>query len=255
MIIAVANQKGGVGKTTTAAALAVNLAQMGYRVLAVDADPQASLTTCLGMTEEEASARPNLFTVLAGRHQLRDAIVEIRGVHIIPAHIGMAHLERRLQAQLDKERILWRLMAPLRPEYDVMVLDSPPSLGLYAYNVLAVCDTVLSPIQCEPLAMDGLTLLMETLAEVRDCGLNPNCALGGAVLTMFDQRRNVDKRVSGTIRRALGPVVFETTIPRDVRLVEMTERGDVAALYGESAGAAAYRKLAEEVAQRWLKAS
>jgi len=253
MIIAVANQKGGVGKTTTTAALAVGLARLGYRVLAVDVDPQANLTTTLGIDEEAAARRPNLFTVLERMDRLDDAITEAAGgVQLVPSYIALAHSERRLQSQMDRERILRRLLEPVLPNYDVVLLDSPPSLGLFAYNCLGACDTVLSPIQCEPLAMDGLTMLLETLAEVRECGLNPRCELGGAVLTMYDARRNVDKRVMTTIREALGLTAFETVIPRDVRLVEMTERGDVSVLDGDSAGAVAYRKLAQEVAQRWL---
>lgn len=253
MIIAVANQKGGVGKTTTTAALAFNLAKLGYNVLAVDVDPQASLTATLGIDEETAARNPNLFTVVERMHPLGAAMIEVSPrLHLVPSHIALAHSERRLQAQMDRERILRRLLEPVLPSYDVVLLDSPPSLGLFAYNCLGACDTVLAPIQCEPLAMDGLTMLLETLAEVREAGLNPKCELGGAVLTMYDTRRNVDKRVVATLQSGLGDLAIGTIIPRDVRLVEMTERGDVSVLDGESAGAVAYRKLAQEVAKRWL---
>lgn len=253
MIIAITNQKGGVGKTTTTAALAVGLGRQGCRVLAVDVDPQANLTTTMGISEEEAARRPNLFTVLEGMDKVEDAVVETSpSVHLIPSYIALAHTERRLHTEMNREQILRRLLSPILPDYDVVLLDSPPSLGIFTYNVLGMCDTVLTPIQCEPLALDGLTLLLETLSEVRESGLNDNCSIGGAVLTMYDARRNVDKRVSETIREALRDLAFETVIPRDVRLVEMTERGDVSVLDGDSAGALAYRELAQEVAARWL---
>lgn len=252
-IIAVANQKGGVGKTTTAAALSVGLQNLGYKVLAVDVDPQANLTSTLGVDEKTAAASPNLFTVIEGLDTMAEAITKTSsGVDLVPSYIGLAHSERSMNMEFGRERILKRLLEPLMGDYDVLVLDSPPSLGIFAYNVLAMCDTVLSPIQCEPFALDGLALLIDTLDDLRDAGLNPNCQLGGAVLTMYDGRRNIDKRVVEALREALEALAFQTVIPRDVRLVEMTERGDVSALNGASAAAVAYRELVKEVASRWL---
>lgn len=252
MIIAVANQKGGVGKTTTTAALAINLRRMGYGVLAVDVDPQANLTTALGITQAKAMDRPNLFTLIEEVDDPKRAPMETgSSVWLIPSINGLAHAD--LHNKIDRERILSRILRPLSGEYDVILLDSPPSLGLLTINALAACDTVIVPTQSEAFAVDGLAQLMDTMSDLRRYEVNPSCDIGGVVLTMFDQRRNLDKRIAGLIRESLGDVVFEATIPRDVRLAEYGETGDVLLIEGESNGAVAYRALAEEVSDRWLR--
>lgn len=252
MIIAIANQKGGVGKTTTTAALGVNLTRMGYRVLAVDADPQANLTTALGVPQEDAVDRPNLFTIVEELDAPETAPVETpTGVWLIPSINGLAHAD--LHNKMDRERILTRLLGPIADRHDVILIDSPPTLGLLTINALAAADTVIVPTQTEAFAVDGLAQLMDTMDALRRYEVNPRCEIGGVVLTMYDGRRNLDKRVSSVIRETLGDVVFSTTIPRDVRLAEYGETGDTALIEGESQGAAAYRELAKEVADRWLR--
>lgn len=252
MIIAVANQKGGVGKTTTTAALAINMGRMGKRVLVVDVDPQANCTTTLGIGVDRAKDQPNMFGVFDGLEAIQATFVDVApGVTLAPSHISLAYCERSLNQQIDRERVLSRALKSVDDRFDVILLDSPPSLGVFAFNVFAACDTVLVPIQSEPLALDGISLLLDSLEDVRRFGLNPRCDVGGVVLTMFDQRRNIDKRVQASVREIFEGVVFETTIPRDVRLVEFTETADASILEGDSNAAVAYRRLAEEVVNRW----
>lgn len=252
MILAVANQKGGVGKTTTTAALAVNLGRMGKRVLVVDVDPQANCTTTLGISADRVQDRPHMASVFSGLESIEDTFIDVApGVTLAPAHISLAYCERSLNQQIDRERVLSRALKSMADRFDVVLLDSPPSLGVFAFNVFAACDTVLVPIQSEPLALDGISLLLDSLEEVRKFGLNPSCDVGGVVLTMFDQRRNIDKRVMEAVRDVFADVVFDTTIPRDVRLVEFTETADASILDGESNAAIAYRQLAQEVIDRW----
>lgn len=253
MIIAVSNQKGGVGKTTTTAALAINLGTMGKRVLVVDVDPQANCTTTLGVRPDQVAERPSMFSVFEDIEELADTLVNVApGVTLAPSHISLSACERSLNQKVDRERVLARKLRPMRDQFDVILLDSPPSLGVFAYNVFAACDTVLVPIQSEPLALDGISLLLDSLEEVRSYELNPRCDVGGVVLTMFDQRRNIDKRVQASVRDIFADVVFDTTIPRDVRLVEYTETADASILAGDSNAAVAYRQLAEEVVARWV---
>lgn len=251
MIMAIANQKGGVGKTTTTAALSVHLHRMGHSVLAVDLDPQHNLTTALGVGQETALGRPNLFTLVEEQDEPGVAPAETAsGVWLIPAIHGLAYAD--LHTKMDRERILARILRPLSSKYDAILLDSPPSLGLLTINALAACDTVLVPAQTEAFAVDGLSQLMDTLFDLRRYEVNPKAEIGGVALTMYDQRRNLDKRIAGIIRESLGDVVFATTIPRDVRLAEFGETADIQLIEGESQGALAYRELAKEVSARWL---
>lgn len=188
MIIAIANQKGGVGKTTTTAALAVNLSRMGHRVLAVDADPQANLTTALGVSESQAAERPNLFTLVEEIDAPESGPTETEsGVWLIPSTTGLGHAD--LHNKVDRERILKRILRPLRDRFDVIFIDSPPSLGLLTLNALATCDTVIVPTQTEGFSVQGLTQLMDTMSQLRKYEVNPNCDIGGVILTMYDQRR------------------------------------------------------------------
>lgn len=250
MIIAVVNQKGGVGKTTTCVALAYNLARSGRRVLVVDMDPQANTTSTFGLSPDDAMAGSSTFAYFATRGPLEPREIA-SGIHLIPSHIGLAHTERSLYAEVAREQRLAQGLRPLAASYDVVLIDCPPSLGILTYNALAACDTVLAPIQVEPYAMDGISMLLDTVHDVRAFGLNDRCELGGAVLTMVDRRRNVDARIADTIRDALHEKVFRTVIPRDVRLVEMAENGALALLDGDSQGAVAYRELTKEVMTRW----
>lgn len=251
MIIAIANQKGGVGKTTTTAALAVNLANMGHRVLVVDADPQANLTSAMGLSEEQAANRPNLFTLVEEVDDPANAPVDAAsGVWLIPSTPGLGHAD--LHNKVDRERILKRILRPLRDRFDVIFIDSPPSLGLLTLNTLAACDTVIVPTQTEGFSVQGLTQLMDTMSQLRKYEVNPNCDIGGVILTMYDQRRNLDKEVSELIRDVLGNLVLDPTVPRDVRIAEYGKTGDPSLLTGDSKGALAYKALAQEVSNRWL---
>lgn len=251
MIITVANQKGGVGKTTTVVALAYNLHRMGHKVAVIDLDPQANTTSTFGLTPDQVLQGPNVFRFFSGEQRLLEVVETECGVWLAPSHIGLAHTERALYAEVNREQRIASQMGVYFSEFDVTLIDSPPSLGILTYNGLAACDTVLAPIQSEPYAIEGLTMLLDTLEEVRRYGLNPRCQLGGAALTMVDRRRNVDIRTSEAVRDVLGDVVFETPIPRDVRMVEMTETGNLSLLDGDSNAAVAYRQLAQEVVDRW----
>lgn len=250
MIITVANQKGGVGKTTTTVALAVHLRRTyDLDVLVVDVDPQANATTAFGGRD----VKPNMFDVFEGTPT--EDVIQVdtaSGVHILPGHISLAHLEHVLASRMDRERILVEALNPLRPLYDVILIDSPPSLGVFAYNALAAADTIIAPMQCEPFATDGLALLYETLAEVAKT-VNPKCQLGGVALTMYDPRRNVDKRVVASARAVLEDDVFNTVIPRDVRMAEAMEDGNIDVFTGASSAARAYAGLTEEVFNKWLQ--
>lgn len=253
LIIAVANQKGGVGKSTTTVALSINLQRMGFRVGVIDLDPQANTTETFGLTPDQVIEMGNMFGYMEGSHTLWDAFHETpTGVWLAPSHIGLAHTERSLYAEVNREKRLAHQIEPLRVQFDAVLIDSPPSLGVLTYNALAACDTVLAPIQSEPYALNGLNMLLETISEVKRYGLNDNCELGGAVLTLADRRRNVDTRMIETLREALDHVAFETIIPRDVRMVEMAEQADLSLLDGDSNAAVAYRNLAKEVSDRWL---
>lgn len=254
MILAIANQKGGVGKTTTAAALSVGLRRMGYGVLAVDLDPQANLTSTLGVSQAQAMhRRATLLDVLIGTEDVRHAPMETEsGVWLIPALDALAHAEETLRSRPAREHQVQRSLEPLLVDYDVVILDTPPSLGLWVYSALAMCDHVLAPVQTEAHAVHGLAALMETVEDVRRYGLNDRCHLDGVVMTLHDRRRVVDRDLAAMLRESVGEPLFDTVIPRDVRLAEMARYGDTSVLSGDSAGAVAYRALTQEVADRWL---
>lgn len=254
MIIVVANQKGGVGKTTTAAALAVGLHRLGCRVLSVDLDPQASLTTSLGMTQAEATQRPNLLGVLMGDVAAGDAPVQTEaGVWLVPTTHELAVAEEAMRARPDRERQVSRALAPIVGNYDVVVVDTPPSLGLWVWSGMAMADRILAPVQTEAAAVDGVARLNATLADVRRYGLNERATLSGVALTMYDGRRGIDRRSVDLMREWMGDTVFQTVIPRDVRLAELAETGDTSILDRDTPGATAYRELCDEVMDRWLR--
>lgn len=247
---ALANQKGGVGKTTTAVNVGACLAEAGADVLLVDLDPQGNASTGVGV--DRAQVKIGTYEVLSGT-PAEDAIVrtEIDRLWVIPSTIDLAGAEVELVSAFARETKLRHGLHSLRGSYDYILIDSPPSLGLLTVNALAACDKVLVPIQCEYYALEGLGQLIRTLELVRD-GLNATLEVGGVVLTMFDARTKLAEQVVGEVRKHFAERVFATIIPRSVRLSEAPGFGKPVIAYdGSSRAARAYRDLAAEVLQRW----
>jgi chromosome partitioning protein len=248
--IACANQKGGVGKTTTVVNVGTYLALAGYRVLIVDVDPQGNATSGLGV--DRSSLDLTLYEAMTGSAELRDAIVATRiaNLSIVPSSVGLAGAEMELAPTDQRERRLGRLLASVAADYDYLLLDCPPSVGLLTVNALTAADSVLIPIQCEYYALEGLTQLIATVNLVRD-NLNPDLEIKGVVLTMFDARTNLSADVAAEVRRHLGAAVFDTIVPRSVRLSEAPSFGLPIALHRpDSRGAEAYAALAGELLGR-----
>ncbi len=247
---ACANQKGGVGKTTTVVNLATYLALSGDRVVVIDLDPQGNATSGLGL--EKSDVERSVYDAFVGSLELADLVqpTGIDGLSIIPSSIGLAGAEVELAPLAQRERRLARLIAPIAAAHDHVLIDCPPSLGLLTVNALTAADAVLVPIQCEYYALEGLTQLIATISLVRD-HLNPSLAVSGVVMTMYDARTNLSGEVVAEVRRHLPDLVFRTIIPRSVRLSEAPSHGLPIALYrGDSKGAQAYASLAEEFRSR-----
>jgi chromosome partitioning protein len=248
--IACANQKGGVGKTTTVVNVGTYLALAGQRVLIVDVDPQGNATSGLGV--DRAGLDLTLYEALTGAAELRDVVVatKIANLFIVPSSVGLAGAEMELAPTDQRERRLARLLAKVAPDYDYLLLDCPPSVGLLTVNALTAADAVLIPIQCEYYALEGLTQLIATVNLVRD-NLNPDLEIKGVVLTMFDGRTNLSADVAAEVRRHLGAAVFNTIVPRSIRLSEAPSFGLPIALHRpDSKGAEAYSALAVELLAR-----
>jgi chromosome partitioning protein len=248
--IACANQKGGVGKTTTVINLGTYLAIAGLRVLIVDVDPQGNATSGLGI--DRSNLGGTLYDVLTGSMAVGEVILPtpVDGLRIVPSSISMAGAEVELAPTDQRERRLARLLLDLADDFDYILLDCPPSLGLLTVNALTAADAVLIPLQCEFYALEGLTQLIATVNLVRD-NLNPDLEIKGVVLTMADARTNLSADVSAEARRHLGAVVFDTVVPRNVRLSEAPSFGLPIALYQpDSKGAEAYAALAVELRGR-----
>jgi chromosome partitioning protein len=248
--IACANQKGGVGKTTTVINLGTYLALGGLRVLIVDVDPQGNATSGLGI--DRSSLEWTLYDALTESIPVTDVTIPtgVDGLSLVPSSISMAGAEVELAASDRRERRLAGILAGITDDYDYILLDCPPSLGLLTVNALTAADTVLIPLQCEFYALEGLTQLIATVNLVRD-NLNPDLEIKGVVLTMADGRTNLSADVSAEARRHLGSVVFDTVVPRNVRLSEAPSFGLPIALYRpDSKGAEAYAALAVELRGR-----
>ena len=247
--IACANQKGGVGKTTTVVNLASYLALAGDRVLVIDLDPQGNATSGLGL--DRTLLERSIYDAVIDEHALERLIVAgPLGLDVVPSAIALAGAEVELAPIEARERRLARLVREIADRYDHIFIDCPPSLGLLTVNALTAADEVLIPLQCEYYALEGLTQLLATLDLVRD-HLNPALELGGVLLTMYDSRTNLSADVAAEVRRHLGNAVFETVVPRSVRLSEAPSHGKPIALYRpDSPGALAYRRLAEEFRAR-----
>jgi chromosome partitioning protein len=250
-IYALANQKGGVGKTTTAVNLGAYMAASGQRVLLVDVDPQANATSSLGIGRQGLSL--STYDVLLNGVPAEQAILLTKQVRLdlLPSTTELAGAEVELVGMMAREHRLSRALDPIRERYDYLLLDCPPSLGLLTINALAAArDGVLIPVQCEYLALEGLGHLLKTIYMVRD-NLNPRLTIAGVVLTMFDARTNLSKQVVDEVRRYFPAYVFETIVPRTVRLSEAPSYGETILSYApDTAGALAYRALAQELLER-----
>ena len=248
--IACANQKGGVGKTTTVINLGCYLALAGERVLVVDLDPQGNATSGLGF--DRGSIERSIYDGVMDGTRIADLIVAgpLPGLDLVPSAIALAGAELELAPVEGRERRLARLLSEIVARYDYILVDCPPALGLLTVNALTAADTVLIPLQCEYYALEGLTQLLATLNLVRD-HLNPGLAIKGVVLTMYDGRTNLSADVAAEARRHLGERVFETVVPRSVRLAEAPSHGLPISRYSpDSTGAVAYAALAAELRTR-----
>jgi len=253
-VFTIANQKGGVGKTTTAINLSYALAEQGVRTVLVDLDPQANATSGLGLDKEEGGS---LYGPLCGEGTALEKVQPVGSsdnLFIIPSEVDMAAIEIEL-VQRDNYLIQLReALEPLREsgEYDVVILDCPPALGMLSMNSLAAADYLLIALQCEYLAMEGLGQILKVVDKLRDAGVNDGLELGGILMTMFDQRTNLAHQVMGEVRNHFDELVFRTAIPRSVRLSEAPSFGQSIFEYDpHCAGANAYRYFAEEVIERF----
>lgn len=249
-IIAFANQKGGVGKTTTCVNIATFMALMGKKVLLVDLDPQGNATSNLGF--EKGNKINSIYQVMAEEKTVQEAIYEtkVKNLSIIPANIDLAGVEVELVYMKSREYVIKNIFDQVKNSYDYITIDCPPSLGLLTINAFTASDAVIIPIQCEFFALEGLSQLMNTIRLVKK-KLNPDIAIDGVVLTMRDTRSNLGKQVAGEIRKFFADSVFETTIPRNVRLAEAPSYGEPIYLYDKSCvGSKAYKLLTEEYFER-----
>ena len=255
-VIAVANQKGGVGKSTTAINLSACLGEYGKKVLIIDMDPQGNTTSGVGVEKDEQEN--TVYELMLGECEIEDCILtlEFKGLELLPSNVNLAGAEIELIGIEDKEFILRTQIEKIRDSYDYIIIDCPPSLNMLTINAMTTADTVLVPIQCEYYALEGLSQLMHTIDLVTD-RLNPDLEMEGVVFTMYDARTNLSLQVVENVKNNLNQTIYKTIIPRNVRLAEAPSHGLPINYYdSKSAGAESYRLLAEEVIHRgdeeWL---
>ena len=249
-IIAIANQKGGVGKTTTAINLSACIAEAAKKVLTIDLDPQGNTTSGLGVNKNEQEK--TTYELLIGQNSIEECLLKevLPGLDVLPSNVNLSGAEIELIGIRQKEFILKKEIDKVRDNYDFVIIDCPPSLNMLTVNAMTTADTVLVPIQCEYYALEGLSQLIHTINLVKQ-RLNPNLELEGVVFTMYDARTNLSLQVVENVKSNLKNTVYKTIIPRNVRLAEAPSHGMPITLYdSRSAGAESYRLLAEEVIQR-----
>ena len=252
-IIAIANQKGGVGKTTTSINLSSSLAALGKKVLAIDMDPQGNMTSGLGVNKDDIDK--TLYDMLIGRAKAEEIIVKdaIENIDVIPTNIQLSGAEIELLNVDDKEYIIKNNIHPIRDDYDFIIIDCPPSLSILTINAMTTADSVLVPIQCEYYALEGLTQLIYTIELVKD-RLNPVLHMEGVVFTMYDARTNLSLQVVENVKDNLNQTIYKTIIPRNIRLAEAPSYGLPINLYDpRSKGAESYMKLAQEVIEKGVE--
>jgi chromosome partitioning protein len=250
-VIAIANQKGGVGKTTSAVNLAASLAVAERRTLLIDGDPQGNATSGVGV--ERDGFKATTYDVLIGSSTIQAArkrSVQFSRLDVLPATPDLAGAEVELVGIADRESQMRRAVDAVRAEYDYILIDCPPSLGLITLNMLAAADTILIPLQCEYYALEGLSQLLNTVHLIQH-GVNPKLAISGVLLTMYDARLNLSRQVAADAREYFGAQVFDTVVPRNVRLAEAPSFGKPIVLYDvQSIGAQAYMAVAQELMKR-----
>lgn len=248
--IVVANQKGGVGKTTTAINLSASLAEMGQKVLVVDMDPQGNTTSGLGVEKDEVEN--TVYELLIGECDIESAVIktEYENLELLPSNIDLSAAEIELIGTEEKEYILKNALDTIRDRYQFVLIDCPPSLNMLTINSMCAADTVLVPIQCEYYALEGLSQLIHTIELVKE-RLNPKLEMEGVVFTMYDARTNLSLQVVENVKNNLNQNIYKTIIPRNIRLAEAPSHGMPITSYdSKSAGAESYRLLAEEVIHR-----